>query len=125
MYFPATQRLRSFCASTTPCQELALKDLSDSLPTSVTNPTLKVLEQPPLPAAEPPELPQATVARAAITTRASARNPLISLLQIQAVVSRRYLREVLPQPTVSVQATIRAGRLAAGLRRGFIPPRPN
>ena len=35
-----THRLASLTASWTPCHALALKDLSDSLPTSVTRPTL-------------------------------------------------------------------------------------
>src|SRR5215471_20300592 len=87
MYLPATQRLESLWASTTPCQELALNDLSDSLPTSVTSPTFHVLEQLALapPELEPPPDPQANATITAVARTATRRNTLIAGLPVSAV----------------------------------------
>src|SRR5258708_37360321 len=90
MYLPATHRLASFWASSTPCQELALKDLSESLPTSVTSPILYVLEQPvavdePVP---PPPDPQANATRTAAARAAILPTALISALPVSGCVPR-------------------------------------
>src|SRR5882757_10824155 len=93
MYLPATHRAASFCASSTPCQELALKDLSDSLPTSVTSPTLYVFEQ--LELVPPPEPPLEPHANAAMTTAprtATRPNNLISVSQLGLRLSRTRAR---------------------------------
>src|SRR5437868_446557 len=69
---PWTQRLESACASCTPFQEVALKDLSDSLPTSVTRPTFQVFEQllepPPVELPPPPQASAITPAAARTAT---------------------------------------------------------
>src|SRR5262249_30103457 len=84
---PVTHRLESACASCTPCHELALKDLSDSFPTSVTSPTFQVFEQLELdPEFELPLDPQATATISAAATTATRRNTLIS--HVLPVVSR-------------------------------------
>src|SRR6266496_6366473 len=78
MYVPVTHSAASFCASSTPCHELALKDLSDSLPTSVTSPTLYVFEQLELdPWPEPPPEPQANANMTAAPRTAHRPNNLI------------------------------------------------
>src|SRR2546423_2642226 len=83
MYLPDTHRLDSLCASWTPCQELALKDLSDSLPTSVTSPTFQVFEQLALvPELDPPPDPQANATITAVARTATRRNNLITGLPI-------------------------------------------
>src|SRR5919202_2268652 len=73
---PCTHRLLSAWASWTPFHEVALKDLSESLPTSVTRPTFQVFEQPPPPPpppAVPPEPPQATAMTPAASKAATCR----------------------------------------------------
>src|SRR5438046_1524359 len=75
---PWTQRALSCCASTTPCQELALKDLSESFPTSVTSPTLVVLEHPDEELELVPPPPQAKTTRTAAARTARRPKPLIT-----------------------------------------------
>src|ERR1041385_5736175 len=83
MYFPATQRLASFWASRTPCHDLALKDLSASLPTSVTSPTFHVFEQlVPVPEPDPPPEPQANATITAVARTAIRRITLIAGLPV-------------------------------------------
>src|ERR1041385_8789674 len=83
MYLPATHRLESLWAAWTPCHELALNDLSDSLPTSVTSPTFHVFEQlAAAPQAEPPPEPQANATMTAVARTATRRNTLIAGLPV-------------------------------------------
>src|SRR5947209_2307877 len=82
---PWTHRLESLWASCTPFQELALNDLSDSLPTSVTSPTFHVLEQLELePELDPPPDPQANATMTAAARTAPLRNTLIAGLPVTA-----------------------------------------
>src|SRR5262245_40881792 len=77
---PCTHSDLSPCASRTPCQELALKDLSESLPTSVTRPTFHVLEQlddVELELLPPP--PQANPTMTATTSAAMRPKPFITV----------------------------------------------
>src|SRR5215469_15571280 len=81
MYLPWMHSVLSFWASRTPCQELALKDLSESLPTSVTRPTFHVFEQPEdveLELLPPP--PQAKPTTTTATSAAIRPKPLIRCL---------------------------------------------
>src|SRR5438270_8765497 len=77
---PCTHSALSSWASCTPFHEFALKDLSDSLPTSVTSPTFQVLEQldvvDPVPPVPPPHAKATTTA----ATRTAIRpKPLITV----------------------------------------------